>query len=153
MKLERWALVAEIISGAAIVVTLVVLLLEVRGNTAAIQAATYQNVVDSITSGLSVRGIDPDAARIWDAGSAGEHLEPIDQSRYLNLVGANMRRFENAFYQYRIGGIEESQWRPIENIIEGLINTPGHRAWWTNSRSVYSEEFQGLVDELLEPEN
>ncbi len=33
MKLEKWALLAEVISGAAIVVTLVLLILEVRADT------------------------------------------------------------------------------------------------------------------------
>ena len=152
MKLEKLALIAEIMGSVAIVVTLIVLLVEVRANTAAIQAATYQNVVDSITTGLSLRGTDPDVARIWDAGTVGEHLEPIDQNRYFNLVGANMRRFENAFYQYQIGGIEESQWRPIERIIGSLLNTPGHKKWWMDSRFVFSVEFQELADQLLEPD-
>ena len=137
MKLERWTQIAEIDSGAAIVVTLDILLIEVRGNTAAIQAATYQNVADSITIGLSLRGEDPDVVRVWEAGSAGEHLDPLDHSRYLALVGANMRRFENAFYQYRIGGIEESQWRPSEAIIRNLMSSPGQRVWWTNARGVF----------------
>ena len=40
MKLEKWALIAEIVGGLAIVVTLVVLIVEVRGNTDAIAAQT-----------------------------------------------------------------------------------------------------------------
>ena len=152
MKLEKVALIAEIISSVAIVVTLIVLLIEVRGNTAAIHAATYQNVVDSITTPLYARGTDPDTARIWEAGSAGERLEPLDQTRYFNLVGANMRRFENAFYQYQIGGIEESQWQPIENIISSLMSSPGHMVWWSDSRGVYSAEFQNLIDSVASSE-
>jgi len=42
MKLERWALIAEIIGGLAIVVTLAILIFEVRNNTAAIQAQTIE---------------------------------------------------------------------------------------------------------------
>ena len=153
MKLEQWASIAEIVGSFAVVVTLVVLLVEVRGNTAAVQAATYNNVVESITTTLNERGADADLTRIWLAGNAREPLEPIDQDRYESLVGANMRRFENAFYQYQIGGIEESQWEPIKNIIAFLMSSSGHRLWWSNTRTLYSAEFQDLVDSLEAAEN
>ena len=48
MKLEKWALIAEIVGSFAIVATLIVLIVESRGNTEAIRASTYQAVVDSI---------------------------------------------------------------------------------------------------------
>ena len=38
MKLKKWALIAEIVGGAAIVISLIVLIVEIRGNTDAIQA-------------------------------------------------------------------------------------------------------------------
>lgn len=42
MKLERLALLAEVVGGAAIVISLIVLVLEVRQNTAAVRASTYE---------------------------------------------------------------------------------------------------------------
>ncbi len=139
---------AEIISSFAIVVTLIVLLVEVRGNTAAVQASTYQDVATSITTMLNHRATDPDVARIWIAGNGGEQLGPLDEHRYDTLVTLNMRQFENAYYQYQIGGIEESQWQPIENIISGLMRTTGHRLWWPTVRLNYSVDFRDLVDSL-----
>jgi len=47
LKLEKWALVAEIIGGAAIVISLMVLVFEVRGNTAAIEAQTATTWLES----------------------------------------------------------------------------------------------------------
>lgn len=40
MKLEKWASIAEIACGFAIIVTLIILIVEVRGNTDAIRAQT-----------------------------------------------------------------------------------------------------------------
>jgi len=152
LKLSDWASIAEIVSGVAIVATLVILLLEVRTNTAAVRAATYQNVADSITTTLAARGTDPDVARVWLAGDAGDELEPLDEFRFDVLVTANMRRFESAFYQYQIGGIEESQWQGIEYVLSRVIRSPGHRHWWPRAKSSYSLEFQELVEELLNAE-
>jgi len=41
-KLQAWALVAEVISGIAVVATLILLAFEMRDNTNASQAQTYQ---------------------------------------------------------------------------------------------------------------
>ncbi len=40
MKLEKWALIAEVVGGLAVVATLIVLIAEIRSNTEAISAQT-----------------------------------------------------------------------------------------------------------------
>jgi len=47
MKLEKLALVAQVISGAAIVISLAILIVELRGNTAAVEAQTIESHVAS----------------------------------------------------------------------------------------------------------
>lgn len=46
MKLEKWALGAEIVGATAIVITLIILIVEVRGNSDAIRAQTISAQVD-----------------------------------------------------------------------------------------------------------
>lgn len=149
MNLERGALIAEIVSGFAIVVTLVILLFEVRGNTEAVQAATYRDVVESISTIIQERGADADVARVYYAGAAGDELSELDKNRFEALVIANMRRFENAFYQYEIGGIEPAQWAGVQTALSAVVRPPGIRAWWEENHQLYSEGFRELVDELL----
>ena len=48
MKLEKWALLAEIISGVAIVVTVIILIVEVRGNTTVLRATNRQSIAERI---------------------------------------------------------------------------------------------------------
>jgi hypothetical protein len=150
MRLEKWALVAEVVSGIAIVVTLVVLIFQIRQGTAAVRASTYQDVVDSITTTLHERAFDEDVARLWYTADAGEVLEGLDAERFNALAIANMRRFENAYYQYLIGGIEPSQWDGIRRALGTVVTTPGHRRWWPERRALFSEDFQMLVDDILD---
>ena len=83
MKLDRWALVAEIVSGVAIVITLIILILEVRSNTQAIQAETTFNVVTTYR--------DQNARLVENVGgladimfkvSQGEILTGLEEYRY-----------------------------------------------------------------------
>jgi len=90
IKLEKYALIAEIVGGFAIVLTLVILLLEVRGNTEAVQAATYRDVVESITATVQERGADAEVARVYYSGSAGEELSELDAKRFDALVVATI---------------------------------------------------------------
>ncbi len=48
MKLEKWALIAEIIGGVAIVLSLLFVGLEIRGNTQVARAEAYESNIDSI---------------------------------------------------------------------------------------------------------
>ena len=48
MKLSDWANIAEIVSGIAVVVTLVILVIGIRENTVAIQASSRQSIASRI---------------------------------------------------------------------------------------------------------
>jgi len=149
VKLEKWALIAEIVSSVAIVVTLAILVIEVRTNTAALRASTYRDVVESITSILHERASDAEVAQIWYAGAAGDQLSPFDADRFDQLVTANTRRFENAFYQYRTGGIDPTQWQGVETALRQVFGPPAMRVWWEDNKSLYSLEFQHFVDDVF----
>lgn len=148
MKLKRWALAAEIIGSVAIVATLVVLILESRGNTEAIRASTYQAVVDSITTQLDMRASDPEMSRIWTSGISGVKLSEIDQERFDTMLLAAVRRFENAYYQYRLGTIDEEQWEVLKARVQGVVTSPGTRAWWEESRDSFSSDFRGELEAM-----
>jgi len=47
-KLQKWALIAEIVGGLAIVVSLVFLIIEVRGNSNLIRANAYDQNIQSL---------------------------------------------------------------------------------------------------------
>ena len=142
MKLEKWALIAEIVGSFAIVATLIVLIVESRGNTEAIRASTYQAVVDSITTPLDMRAADSEMARIWNSGMSGEELSENDQIRFRAMLLAAVRRFENAFYQYQLGTIDERQWEVLKSQVQNVITTPGSRDWWQQNRERFSPDFR-----------
>jgi len=127
-------------------VTLAVLVLETSGNTAALRAATYQNVVDSVTRTLDMRVTDPEIERVWRMGLAGEELNDVDKERFRAIITATMRRFENAFYQYELGTIEPKQWEGLSLQVQRIMSNPGTDEWWNLANSRFSPEFRSLVE-------
>lgn len=142
MKLNTWALIAEIVGSFAIVATLIVLIVESRGNTEAIRASTYQAVVDSITTHLDMRASDSEMSRIWSSGLSGGALDENDQIRFRAMLLAAIRRFENAYYQYELGTIEQRQWEILKAQAQGVILNPGSRVWWDENRQRFGSGFR-----------
>jgi hypothetical protein len=66
MKLEKCALIAEIIASFAVVVTLIYLAIQVRDGTRATQAASFQVAASMDQEFLLALGSDPANARIWN---------------------------------------------------------------------------------------
>ena len=62
--LQSWALIAEIVSGIAVLVTLVVLIFQVSENTEATIAATYDSLVADMSEKVFSRGMDAEMAEI-----------------------------------------------------------------------------------------
>ena len=71
MKLERCALVAEIVGSIAVVVTLAILILEVRENTDESRASNRQSVISDLREQLLVRAQSPSLAAALAAAEGG----------------------------------------------------------------------------------
>ena len=66
MGLSDWVAVAEIFGAVAIVVSLVFVGIQIRDNTKATHAATFQDHMGYEIDFVSRVGSDPDLARIWE---------------------------------------------------------------------------------------
>ena len=104
MKLEKWALVAEIISSSAIVLTLILLVLELRDNTLAVNASTRQSIAQRTEMIALATATTP---------SLGQALAAANRSDVLPTTGANafhtalMRNLEEAYLQWQDGRLDE----------------------------------------------
>ena len=145
MKLDKIALIAEIVGGAAIVITLIVLLLEVRGNTAAIQAATLLEVNQIARDHLILMWSNEDASRIDQIGSQNlSELSPEEQQRYNWNVRSFWLGMQTVYRQYDLGTLPDEEWRVYYNVICLNISWPGTRLLWTGTDLI--PEFANVVE-------
>ena len=124
MKLEKWALIAEIVGGLAIVVTLIVLIAEVRGNTGAVRAQTSyalylqererRNRLIENTGGI---------LEIRIRARAGESLSEIEEQQYGIYSNDLLDHFQ---WQYR----EVQAGRLSEDFIDTRVWSV---VWWSNA--------------------
>jgi hypothetical protein len=118
-KLSDWASIAEIISGIAVVVTLVFLILGVRENTNITRASMYQNIIEETNDLQEMVTVYPEMLRVWAAYVDGEAsgFDELDNQRLNSIVLIQFRTFEAAYYSRNFAVIGEREWGRIDRTI------------------------------------
>ena len=124
-KLSDWAGVAEIISGIAVVITLIFLVVGIRENTAIVRVSVYEGLIQEINAWNHDRVRDPEVERIVSVLFSGdiEALDERDRSRLITFIQALFRTYERAYFSRQYGVIGEAEWGRFErNICSNLRN-------------------------------
>lgn len=140
----------ELLGGVAVLVGLVFVGLELRQNTAAMEAATLQNQTDASTEFLLLIASDPELARIWQESVDDTiQMSESDNMRFFLISRARWLRMQNAYLQWQRGTLSNEDWM----FYEGLICTSGATGparfgrMWDDHRAVLSPKFVEFVEE------
>jgi hypothetical protein len=77
-------------------------------------------------------------------------LNEKDSFRFIFWMTGAFHAFDNAFYQYRVGMLDEEPWRKTCDDVRGFCEMSGVVQWWGAMRPPsHSPEFVALVDEIL----
>ena len=154
MKLKKLALLSETVGGIAIVVTLVVLIVEIRGNTTVLQASYRQSIsarVEERTMAiagnrqlseiLSLAVSDPGAI---ETGSA-------EWSQLSTLYVSLMTATEEAYLLYQDGHLSEGYFYARARRALTVLDNPVGRQFFRDSRvaGTYLPEFMDWVDDTF----
>lgn len=149
MSLSDLAAIGSFVSGVAVVVTLIFLLLQMRQNTRAIRAAASQAHAANYQSLLASIIEDGELARLWRVGLGDiEKLNDDEKIRFISLSSGFFRFYDAARLQWRHGQLDAEHWYSIDTQIRDTIRNPGVQAYWSMRRHWHSPEFRGWVDSL-----
>lgn len=152
MKLKQWASIAEIVSGVAVVVTLVFLIFGIRENTEATRASTYGRSMAGMIEFRQTVINDPEIARIYNVFL--EHntaeLDDVEITRVRQLIWMIYSIYEDAFYAQEYGVLGESEWSRFRRQI--CLHWPRMVSAGFDERlpEVMTQEFVGYIEDLVE---
>ena len=150
-RLKIYAVVAEIIGGVAVLVTLVFLVLEIRESTRATRAQTAQALWDQMIELSVTIGEDERARNIWfnlmESGLSS--FEGVDRQGAMNIFTRNMYIYDNAVYQFNQGTLDEDVFSRYRAAILDRVNRDWFPGYWKESELLFSLSFRKYIDELL----
>lgn len=147
--LQDYALIAEIISAIAIIVSLIFVGFQIRENTRATQAKAFHDIAALDINLLLSMASSQESARISTLFRENPDELSEDELNYgFYMFGAEVRHIENLFLQKKSGMISEASWSSRQALVEGLVLSPGfgvllagmHKKYFDGSFIEYAEK-------------
>ena len=127
--LEQYALIAEITSAIAIIISLVFVGLQIRGNTKATQASTFHQIAALDIKILLSLGNSKESARIISTFRGNpDALSEEELNHGFYLFAAEVRHVENLFLQNENKMLSKKDWGSRKSLVEGMVLSPGFGA-------------------------
>jgi hypothetical protein len=79
-------------------------------------------------------------------------LDDDDAFQFNFWITGVMHSYDNAYYQYHMGMLEDGRWEMHRADCATMLTAPGVAEWWKSirhRRSSFSPEFVALVEEIL----
>ena len=135
------------VSAIAVAVTVVYLAMQVRRNTLATHSQTYYLATEALAEVAAFLGSNPQIARIYRIGlTSPDELNEDEFTQFAFLGISQFRRYENLYFQYRAGLVDEDFWSGHRENILWYFHRPGMQAWWKDKRLAYSNSFREFVE-------
>ena len=115
----------ELMGAIAVLIGLIFVGFELRQNTKAVQAATFQGMTDTSSDFLITIASEPDLRRVWSAAFVSpDDLSREDRQILRPLQNSFWLRMQNAFRQWQIGTLSDEDWLVYRDISCGFVKNP-----------------------------
>lgn len=148
MNWDAIGAIAEIIGATAVVITLAYLAIQIRNSTRIAKSAARQAIAEMSMA----MGTDLVADKSLTAALLKDFKEEdVDEADWVRLLARNyiaMRHYENIYYQYLTGMIEEDEWLGFRRNLKAVLQWRSMREYWANEHQYYSDTFRAEVDRI-----
>jgi hypothetical protein len=139
--------IAGTLAAIAVAFTVVYLAIQIRSNTLATRSQTYYLATTALAEAAVILASSEEMARIYRIGlSSPDDLEEDDYFRFAMYGISQFRRYENIFFQYRSGLIDDDFWTGHSDNILWFFHRPGIQTWWKDKRLTYSTSFREFLE-------
>ena len=147
VSLAAWG---EFLGGIAVVVSLIYLAGQVRQNSRLLRNSTTATMGAADLALGSLLAADPKLSAIVNGGLEDPaSLSADDRHRFNVVMDMMMRAFLRSQVFAQGGGMEASIWQTEVRSYGGMMQSPGGQAWWSENRSMFSDDFGAFLDGLI----
>ena len=147
MNMSDVATWGQLISSAAVLVTLVYLSIQTKQTAILLKSESRQSMIELDQQLLTAAEANPDI--FLDLVSEDE-LSPGSKIRVFSSLARGLRAREFLWFQYSNGVLDEPAWQSYQKAILVLLCNKRTRDLWAVIRPEFDPGFAELVDQLIE---
>src|SRR5215469_13717456 len=142
MSLSDLASLGSFVSGLAVLVSLIFVVLQLRQNTEAVRASSSQAQEAEIQNVLQPIVAEEDVAEIWRIGlDQGAHTLSANQKvRWLVIMGGVTRYWHASWLMWERGRLDKGLWYHVEHQAIDVCARKGFHEYWNVRRQWFSPE-------------
>jgi len=139
--------IASSFEAIAVTLTVVYLAVQIKRNTSATYSQTYQFATQALGEMAAIVGESKEKARIFSVGMADPKKLDSDEYRQFAYLGISLfRRYENVYFQYQSGMINDDFWFGHRDNLLWFFHRPGTQTWWQERRLGFSKSFREYLE-------
>jgi len=136
----------EVVGVFAILLGLIFVGFELRQNTASVQAATSQGLLEQSNHSNFLLASDSDFAELLSTADVSlKKLSDVERLRYRGYVWAEFNIWEQAFYAHAGGTLNDRIWHGYDNGYRQFSCEPSPKVIWGEIKYFFGVEFNAHV--------
>ncbi len=146
MNWEAVGAIGETVGAVGVVVTLFYLALQIRQQNRESRIAAVHELNEAFRGSITSFQ-DAGLADIFSrAKDDFQSLTEPERLRFIAMVQAVFRVWEDAFYQYDLGRLDPGIWNAMLVQFSGYLSLPGVLRVWEIRKQAYNQRFREFVD-------
>ena len=146
MNLSDLANIAQIIAALGVVVSLIYLAAQIRGNTKVVSAQARHSISEFALRISTFRAEQADRFAKLESGL--DLTEGDRQFRYWSHVQFLLHA-ETYFHHHELGLMPDEHWRGYARFMTRYVRSPGFKETWDDIGPAFSEDFVRWLDDLF----
>jgi len=150
--LKRAALIAEVLGGTAVVISVIYLALQISDNNRLLRSQAHYNALDQLQRPLEVMLENESLAEIlYQCDFEPRDVSESLWSRCANYYFLEINGWEYAFYQNLDESIPPELWAGVDGHIGALVQEKaGYARFWEETARAFGEPFRSHVEGLVQ---
>lgn len=150
MDLRTLADVGEFLGGLGVIVSLVYLAIQVRGNTTSQRSENYARSLERMAAMQARLAADTAFTRTYNRGLVDpERLTSTERIQFTWILTELFGNLEFMFFQYGHGNMPRALWLRWEETLKWWLTFPGVRAWWRAKPTPFTPDFSRCVERCI----
>ena len=142
IKLKKIALIAEILGGIAILISLIFVGIQFKENTVATKSQNASTTMAALANWYIAIGNNSESSELYYSFMADpEAMTPEQRFQVVMSTHGIFIIFQNSFYLSKEGTLDSEMQNTLTSVMLGILDQPGFKFYWEQRKSFFFQRF------------